>query len=166
MGIGLCGPGTDTSGMPGWHHSSWGYHGDDGMKYHGDEGLKYHKHCGEGLKYSVTYHVNDTIGCGISTQTGKVFFTKNSVYLGIAFRNVTGILYPMIGFSQKEAEVMVNFGNKSQNFQYNIAQHRWGSEDRFVDLADRWPALTARPAPATRVELADRPLLANLAELA
>lgn len=72
----------------------------------------------------------------------------------------------MIGFSQKEAEVMVNFGNKSQNFQYNIAQHRWGSEDRFVDLADRWPALTARPAPATRVELADRPLLANLAELA
>ncbi|KAL8968226.1 MAG: hypothetical protein Q9183_002563 [Haloplaca sp. 2 TL-2023] len=82
MGIGLCRPETDTSGMPGWHPTSWGYLGDDGMKYHGDEGMKYHKHNGEGLRYSVTYHANDTIGCGINTQTGTVFFTKNGVYLG------------------------------------------------------------------------------------
>ena len=82
MGIGLCGPGTDTSGMPGWHPDSWGYHGDDGMKYHGHEGMRYHKHNGEGLKYSVTYHANDTVGCGIDRETGKVFFTKNGVYLG------------------------------------------------------------------------------------
>ncbi|KAL8754211.1 MAG: hypothetical protein Q9199_004499 [Rusavskia elegans] len=157
MGIGLCRPGTDASGMPGWHPSSWGYHGDDGMKYHGHEGMKYHKHNGEGLKYSVTYHANDTVGCGINRETGKVFFTKNGVYLGIAFRNVTGILYPMIGFGEKEAEALVNFGAKP--FQYNINQHRWGSEDRYVDVAGRWP-------PGTRVELPERPMPSTLAELA
>ncbi|KAL8814115.1 MAG: hypothetical protein Q9223_006639, partial [Gallowayella weberi] len=73
MAIGLCRPETDVFGMPGWHTNSWGYHGDDGMKYHKDDG--------EGLKYSVTYHANDTVGCGINRQTGKVFFTKNGVYL-------------------------------------------------------------------------------------
>lgn len=45
--------------------------------------MKYHRDDGEGLKYSVTYHANDTVGCGINRQTGKVFFTKNGVYLGM-----------------------------------------------------------------------------------
>ncbi|KAL8906193.1 MAG: hypothetical protein Q9171_006376 [Xanthocarpia ochracea] len=177
MGIGLCRPGTDVLGMPGWHPSSWGYHGDDGMKYHGHEGMKYHKHNGEGLKYSVTYNANDTVGCGLNRQTGKVFFTKNGVYLGkdlspmdlkfkkladlwtegIAFRNVTGILYPMIGFGEKEAEAVVNFG--ARPFHYHIHSHRWGSEDQFVDLDGRWPA-------ASSVALASRPAPGGLAELA
>ncbi|KAL8777571.1 MAG: hypothetical protein Q9213_007807 [Squamulea squamosa] len=163
MGIGLCRPGTDTSGMPGWHPTSWGYHGDDGMKYHGDEGMRFHKNNGEGLKYSVTYHANDTVGCGINRQTGKMFFTKNGVYLGIAFRNVTGILYPMIGFGEKEAEAHVNFG--ASNFVYNINAHRWGSEDRFVDLPISSITTTSRQAPGTRAELPSRPTPANRVEL-
>ncbi|KAL8765647.1 MAG: hypothetical protein Q9209_007327 [Squamulea sp. 1 TL-2023] len=164
MGIGLCRPGTDSSGMPGQHPTSWGYQGDDGMKYHGDEGMRFHKHNGEGLKYSVTYHANDTVGCGINRQTGKVFFTKNGVYLGIAFRNVTGILYPMIGFGEKEAEAHVNFG--ASTFVYNIKAHQWGSEDRFVDLPISACTATSKQAAGTRAELPSRPTPANRAELA
>ena len=35
-----------------------------------------------GLRYANTYSVDDTVGCGINIQTGKLFFTKNGVNLG------------------------------------------------------------------------------------
>ena len=60
--------------MPGWHATSWGYHGDDGMKF--NISLE------QGLRYSKTYTNNDTVGCGINMQTGKVFFTLNGSNLG------------------------------------------------------------------------------------
>ena len=60
--------------MPGWHMTSWGYHGDDGKKFNNPPGL--------GLRYADTYNVNDTIGCGVNMKTGKLFFTKNGVNLG------------------------------------------------------------------------------------
>ncbi|KAL8929810.1 MAG: hypothetical protein Q9208_000954 [Pyrenodesmia sp. 3 TL-2023] len=163
MGIGLCRPGTDTSGMPGWHPSSWGYHGDDGRKFHNGEGMEYHKHDRGGFEYSATYHANDIVGCGINRQTGKVFFTKNGVYLGIAFRNVTGILYPMIAFGEEEAQITVNFGTKP--FQYDISRHPWGSEDWFVVPSDQQLA-TARSAPDIRGELPERSMPRAIAELA
>ena len=61
--------------MPGWNLSSWGYHGDDGMKYNSPTG--------RGLRYSNTYSTHDIVGCGINLQTGKLFFTKNALYLGM-----------------------------------------------------------------------------------
>ncbi|KAL8736432.1 MAG: hypothetical protein Q9166_000224 [cf. Caloplaca sp. 2 TL-2023] len=63
---------------------------------------------------------------------------------GIAFRNVTGILYPMIGFGEPEAEVLVNFG--ARPFTYNIESHRWGREERFVDIESVW-SKASRPIP-------------------
>ena len=65
----------------------------------------------------------------------------------------------MIGFGEKEAEVMVNFGARPHEFVYKIHQHRWGSEDRFVDVGARGP-------PGTRVELPERPMPSTIAELA
>ena len=59
--------------MPGWHSSSWGYHGDDGKKCNK----------GKGIRYSDTYNTYDTVGCGVNMQTGKLFFTKNGLYLGM-----------------------------------------------------------------------------------
>lgn len=60
--------------MPGWATSSWGYHGDDGKKFNSPLGV--------GLRYSDVYNTGDTVGCGINIKTGKLFFTKNGVYLG------------------------------------------------------------------------------------
>ncbi|KAL8916178.1 MAG: hypothetical protein Q9172_006425 [Xanthocarpia lactea] len=159
MGIGLCRPGTDVLGMPGWHPSSWGYHGDDGMKYHGHEGMKYHKHNGEGLKYSEKCFSRKMEYTLVRISPMDLKFEKLADLWteGIAFRNVTGILYPMIGFGEKEAEALVNFG--ARPFHYHIHSHRWGSEDQFVDLDGRWPA-------ASSVALASRPAPGGLAELA
>ena len=60
--------------MPGWHATSWGYQGDDGMKFHGSTV--------QGMRYAEGYTANDTVGCGINMQTGKVFFTLNGKNLG------------------------------------------------------------------------------------
>ena len=74
IGLGLCRPETYVYGMPGWSATSWGYDGDDGRKFHDPEGM--------GSRYANTYGVNDTIGCGLNMETGKLFFTKNGDYLG------------------------------------------------------------------------------------
>ena len=61
--------------MPGWHATSWGYHGDDGKKLHDGYSQR-------GLRYAKGYTADDTVGCGINMQTGKVFFTLNGKNLG------------------------------------------------------------------------------------
>jgi hypothetical protein len=60
--------------MPGWRETSWGYHGDDGKRFNSASK--------QGMRYSETYSKDDTIGCGINMDTGKLFFTKNGVNLG------------------------------------------------------------------------------------
>lgn len=57
----------------GWEVSSYGYHGDDGNIFCAS---------GVGKAYGPTYTVNDTVGCGVSTEDGSVFFTKNGQHLG------------------------------------------------------------------------------------
>ena len=75
IGIGVCRPEADVFGMPGWNLSSWGYHGDDGFKFHSVST--------RGLRYADTYSTDDTVGCGVDMQTGKLFFTKNGLCLGM-----------------------------------------------------------------------------------
>ena len=48
-----------------------------------------------------------------------------TIYQGVAFANVRGILYPMVGFGEREAQILINFGNSP--FGYNIASHDWGT---------------------------------------
>lgn len=45
---------------------------------------------------------------------------------GVAFANVRGMLFPIIGFGERESEIRVNFG-KSMFF-YDIASHDWTTE--------------------------------------
>lgn len=60
--------------MPGWDSGSWGYHGDDGGLFSQDGDSP----AGD----AETYGTGDVIGCGITTSTGMIFFTKNGRRLG------------------------------------------------------------------------------------
>ncbi|KAI9662379.1 MAG: hypothetical protein M1821_008546 [Bathelium mastoideum] len=120
IGIGLCRPETPTWGMPGSRKTSWGYHGDDGAKFHHTDGV--------GVAYSEKYGGGDTIGCGINTKAGQMFFTKNGSYLGIAFTKVRGMLFPVIGVGEHETEVKANFG--SERFRYDVDAHDWTASEK------------------------------------
>ncbi|KAH8670902.1 SPRY domain-containing protein [Xylariales sp. PMI_506] len=94
---------------PGWENDSYGYHGDDGNIYTGHN---------QGKHYGPPFTTGDTIGCGINFRTGNAFFTKNGVNLGIAFRDMKGKLYPVIGMKRTGEHVRVNFGQTP--FVYDI----------------------------------------------
>ncbi|KAK0515924.1 hypothetical protein JMJ35_001958 [Cladonia borealis] len=142
MGVGLCRPEAEVVGMPGWHPSSWGYHGDDGMKFNNSTT--------QGLRYSTKYNTNDIVGCGVNMQTGKLFFTKNGVNL--AFANVRGTLYPMIGFCERDAQILVNFG--ASPFIYDLGAHDWGIEQTLPDVGTLNSPMLSRAEPSTTAELA------------
>ena len=48
-----------------------------------------------------------------------MFFTKNGTHLGIAFRDLTGSLYPSVGMRTPGEEIEVNFGHKP--FEFDVA---------------------------------------------
>ncbi|KAF5843911.1 SPRY-domain-containing protein [Dunaliella salina] len=86
--------------QPGWEANSYGYHGDDGQKYSSS---------GKGEEYGPMFGTGDVIGAGIHLSRKEIFFTKNGVKLKTAFRNVRGVLYPVIGLHSKNESVRVNF---------------------------------------------------------
>ncbi|KAJ9156493.1 SPRY domain-containing protein [Pleurostoma richardsiae] len=101
IGIGFSSKNVALSRAPGWEPESWGYHGDDG-------------HCfasqNVGKHYGPTFTTGDVIGCGINFRTGCAFFTKNGAYLGNAFREVKGELYPSVGLKKNGEHIRANFG--------------------------------------------------------
>ncbi|KAG6358743.1 hypothetical protein INS49_012262 [Diaporthe citri] len=101
IGVGFSSKSASLNRAPGWEPESWGYHGDDG-------------HCFQaqnvGKHYGPTFGYGDVIGCGVNFRTGTAFFTKNGHYLGIAFREVKGKLYPSVGLKKTGEHVRVNFG--------------------------------------------------------
>lgn len=63
------------------------------------------------------------IGCGFDFRTMSAFYTKNGVYLGTAFQNISigrGI-YPFVGFKTPGEKIRANFG--SNPFKFDIAHH-------------------------------------------
>ncbi|RIB15903.1 concanavalin A-like lectin/glucanase domain-containing protein [Gigaspora rosea] len=107
IGIGFCEKAVELNGMPGWYDSSWGYHGDDGKLF-----------CcsGIGNPYGPLYSTGDTIGCCLNFTNNTVFYTKNGITLGIAFRNLKGSLYPCFGSCSQGGSIEVNFGNRKFKF--------------------------------------------------
>ncbi|TQN75296.1 Ran-binding protein 10 [Colletotrichum shisoi] len=101
--IGFSGKSVGLARPPGWEADSWGYHSDDGHCYAGQTA---------GKPYGPSFTASDVIGCGVNFRTGEVFFTKNGVHLGTAFREVGKAcsLYPTVGLKKSGEHVRVNFG--------------------------------------------------------
>ncbi|KAJ3576275.1 hypothetical protein NP233_g531 [Leucocoprinus birnbaumii] len=108
-------PAVKFSRLPGWEPSSWGYYGDDGHAYENGR---------PGVAYAQTFGFGDVIGCGIDFTTHKMFYTKNSTFLGPVFDDVGKDnikLYPVIGLRHSGDCVRVNFGHES--FRFDIEDH-------------------------------------------
>ena len=81
IGIGFTDASAKLGRQPGWEPGTFGYHGDDGRKYHAR---------GSGEPYGPRFGTGDVVGCGIDWEAKEVFFTKNGLYLGAAFRSSSG----------------------------------------------------------------------------
>ncbi|KAL8293671.1 hypothetical protein RQP46_000372 [Phenoliferia psychrophenolica] len=127
IGIGFSHRTVSLSRLPGWEAFSWGYHGDDGRAF-----------CclGTGENFGPTFTTGDVIGCGVDysgaspedtwrhaaadthKDGGRAFFTKNGDFLGYAFSNLHGKLYPSVGLRTSGEVVRANFG--SEPFVFDI----------------------------------------------
>ncbi|KAF9198938.1 hypothetical protein BGZ49_000122 [Haplosporangium sp. Z 27] len=112
IGIGVCNATVDLNRLPGWEPQSWGYHGDDGNSFEG---------CGNGRPFGPVFTTGDVIGCGVNFRDMTLFFTKNGVHLGVAFRNLKGTLYPTVGMRTVGEVVEANFGQRE--FVFNIENY-------------------------------------------
>ncbi|CAI2183035.1 3019_t:CDS:2 [Funneliformis geosporum] len=97
--------------MPGWEDSSWGYHGHDGLMVFNSEGKPF------GPKF-MTSDTIDTIGCCLNFRNNTVFYTRNGVNLGVAFRDLKKALYPYVGMMSTGGSVGANFGYRK--FKYTV----------------------------------------------
>ncbi|GAA5932564.1 hypothetical protein JCM1841_004314 [Sporobolomyces salmonicolor] len=132
VGIGLSHRHVSLSRLPGWELDSWGFHADDGGAF-----------CcqGTGEPFGPTFTTGDVVGCGIDWTDagppkcdrersgmkgkdkdkvggGRVFYTKNGAFLGYAFSNLHGKLYPTVGLRTPNESVRVNFG--AEPFRFDI----------------------------------------------
>ncbi|KAF9148825.1 hypothetical protein BG015_009422 [Linnemannia schmuckeri] len=112
IGIGACNANVALDRLPGWEPLSWGYHGDDGNGFEG---------CGNGRPFGPVFTTGDVIGCGINFRDMSLFYTKNGIYLGVAFRNLKGPLYPTVGMRTSGEIVEANFGQRE--FVFNIDEY-------------------------------------------
>eukprot|EP00002_Diphylleia_rotans_P009903 TRINITY_DN2025_c0_g1_i6.p1 TRINITY_DN2025_c0_g1~~TRINITY_DN2025_c0_g1_i6.p1 ORF type:complete len:3715 (-),score=578.80 TRINITY_DN2025_c0_g1_i6:350-11494(-) len=101
-----------------------------------DSGRKWRGRSKSGLGdiYGPPYRSGDIVGCGWSPADGVVFFTKNGVNIGQAFRNVTGVCYPYISLGSRGSRIIANFGQC--HFRYSLLDKLKaslvGDEDRNI----------------------------------
>ncbi|RIB30473.1 concanavalin A-like lectin/glucanase domain-containing protein [Gigaspora rosea] len=98
--IGFCEKSFNNGKLPGSYGGSWGYYGFNGLFYCSDGGNQ----------YGPSFSTGDTIGCCLNFKNNTVFYTKNGINLGIAFRNLKGTLYPCVGLLWQGTAIEVNFG--------------------------------------------------------
>ena len=98
--------------MTGWDSNSYGYHSDDGGIFHGT-GIKVRY-------YGPTFGAGDTIGCGINYLSRDIFYTLNGTYLGIAFTNVNGTLYPTVGV---DTTYCIDFNMGKSSFVFDLQSY-------------------------------------------
>src|SRR5690606_35607982 len=137
ISIGLA-PNTMASNrLPGWDKNSFGYMS-NGKKYTSNEEYNYQR--------NASYSIGDVIGCGYNKETQEIFFTKNGVYLGTAFRNVpqTQTYYPTIGLQSPGDKVKANFGQENFVFdfmllkdtEYNIVNYRFETASPQLSISE------------------------------
>ncbi|GAA6060229.1 hypothetical protein JCM10212_003469 [Sporobolomyces blumeae] len=139
IGIGLSHRSVSLSRLPGWEALSYGYHADDGRAFcaqgtgepfgptfttgdvvgcgidwtdaGGDKGKRER----DGSRRAKRGSANDKDKDG-NKGGGRVFYTKNGTWLGYAFSNLSGDLYPTIGLRTPNESVRVNFGQEPFKF--------------------------------------------------
>ncbi|KAF9171622.1 hypothetical protein BGX20_007263 [Mortierella sp. AD010] len=131
IGIGVCNATVALDRLPGWEPQSWGYHGDDGNSFEG---------CGNGRPFGPVFTTGDTIGCGVNFRDMSLFFTKNGVHLGVAFRNLKGTLYPTVGMRTAGEIIEANFGQREfvfdiDNYVKNEKVEAWQLLERSIQAA-------------------------------
>ncbi|KAK9720405.1 Protein ssh4 [Basidiobolus ranarum] len=115
IGIGLSTKPYPSWRFPGRNRHSVGYH---------SSGRKYCNDPFEGKPYGVPYYKGDVIGCGVRTQSGTVFFTRNGVKLGSAVTGAYLDLFPTIA-ADGPCILHVNFGQMGFVFiEANVK--KWG----------------------------------------
>ena len=82
---------------------SYAYHGCDGRLYVDFE---------RGEEYGPRFATGDIIGCGVLTERREIFFTKNGAHLGVAFSNITAVMYPTIRLHSPGEQVTLNLGGE------------------------------------------------------
>ncbi|CEG63584.1 hypothetical protein RMATCC62417_00704 [Rhizopus microsporus] len=112
--IGFCRAGNKLERLPGWDAHSYAYHADDGHIF---------DQCGRGKNYGPTFTTGDVVGCGIDYANQTAFFTKNGLFLGVAFKQVdlSEPIYPCVGLRTPGEKVSVNFGQ--ERFVFDIVQY-------------------------------------------
>ena len=109
IGIGLSSRKCASNRLPGWDKNSYGYHGDDGFIFTATS---------TGKPYGPIFTTGDVIGCGLNTITNTCFYTKNGIYLGIAFHSVPPNYYPTVGLQTSGETIAANFGQ--EDFVFDI----------------------------------------------
>ncbi|XP_004344420.1 KB07 protein [Capsaspora owczarzaki ATCC 30864] len=101
IGVGVATSNVSLNRLPGWERQSWGYHGDDGHTFASSN---------TGTVYGPTYTSHDVVGCCINFVDNTCFYTKNGTALAVAFRNMRGKLFPIVGLRTQGEVVEANFG--------------------------------------------------------
>lgn len=111
VGVGLSDRSAPLSRLPGWEKCSYGYHADDGKAFASSAA---------GEDYGPTFTTGDVIGCGINLMERNIFYTKNGINLGIAFRDIPPQmnLYPTVGLQTHGEVVEANFGGQPFVFDF------------------------------------------------
>ncbi|KAK3713329.1 hypothetical protein LTR37_008521 [Vermiconidia calcicola] len=135
IGIGFSGRKVNLNRLPGWEAESWAYHGDDGYSF---------ACTASGKAYGPRFSSQDTIGCGVNFRTGNAFFTKNGVYLGVAFSGIKAErLHPSVGMKKPNEHLRVNFGRSPFVFDIDRMmeqeRHAIMSEIEKADLSQLHP---------------------------
>ncbi|CAI2169963.1 1832_t:CDS:2, partial [Funneliformis geosporum] len=64
------------------------------------------------LNKKPDFMTDDTIGCCLNIRNSTLFYTKNEVNLGIAFRDLKNTLYSCVEILSPGGSVRANFGYK------------------------------------------------------